>query len=504
MRGGMRGIDLSDIRYRTMPDEFFVQRRLRRHAGTWSVLAFGVGAVIAGEYTGWNPGLIDGGFGGLLVATLVVTVMYVALCASLAELATAMPFAGAAYAYSRAAMGPWGGFLAGLSQLVAALLASAVFAVQIGDTVTPAFARATGIHLPDPLWWAILYAFFGWVNAFNVVLFFRVAATLCAAALATLALFWVEALPFFELHLALNTPARQGGTPWLPNGLAGVAWALPFAIWFYINIEQAPMASEETKAPERVMPRALLYGMLVLTIAALATLFLNSGVSPGAMDVGSAKEALLVAFNNILVFTLPPWVLPFLYLIGLVASFHTSIYAYSRAIYVLSRAGYFTTKLSLTHPKRQTPHYAIIAGTVFAVLTAAAIHYQPGESPVAVLMINMSVFAGLLSYVFSMIAYVMLARSHPDMKRPYVSPLGVTGAITALLIAVAAAILLFHNPAYRPSLYGCGAILAGGIVYFAVWRRHRLVAAPEEVFALQLERARAEAGAAAAAAPAQG
>src|SRR5688500_1072569 len=108
--------DWTDIRYRTVSDDFFERRQLRRYAGTWSVLAFGVGAVIAGEYTGWNPGLIDGGFGGLLVATLVVTVMYVAICASLAEMATAMPFAGAAYAYSRVALGAWGGFLAGLTQ----------------------------------------------------------------------------------------------------------------------------------------------------------------------------------------------------------------------------------------------------------------------------------------------------------------------------------------------------------------------------------------------------
>ncbi len=128
---------LSDIRYRTVSDDFFARRSLHRYAGTWSVLAFGVGAVISGEYTGWNPGLIDGGFGGLLVATLVVSVMYVAMCASLAEMASAMPFAGTAYAYSRATMGAWGGFLAGLTQAAAALLTSAVFVVQIGDAVAP-------------------------------------------------------------------------------------------------------------------------------------------------------------------------------------------------------------------------------------------------------------------------------------------------------------------------------------------------------------------------------
>lgn len=481
--------DLADIRYRTVSDDFFAQRQLTRHAGTWSVLAFGVGAVIAGEYTGWNPGLIDGGFGGLLIATLLVTLMYMALCLSLAELAAAMPFAGCAYAYSRAVLGPWGGFLAGLTQSVAALLGSAVFVVQIGDTIVPAMDRAIGVRLPEPVWWAILYGIFAAINIFSVALFFRVAVVLCVSALGVLALFWYEAMPFFELHLALNTPAGLGGTPWLPNGLAGIAWALPFAIWFYINIEQAPIAAEETKQPERVMPRALIWGMLILIAAALLTLFLNSGVSPGAEQVGLAKEALLVAFQNVLVFSLPHALLPFLYLVGLVASFHTSIYAYSRSLYVLSRAGYITSTLSVTNPTRRTPHYAIIAGTLFAYAVALVIYLVPRDSRVSVLLINMSVFSALISYLLVMAAYVILARDYPWMKRPYVSPLGVTGAITAFLLAAAAVLLLFHNPAYRPGLYGASAILIGGIVYFIAFRRHRLIASPEEMFALELERA---------------
>ena len=479
---------LADIRYRTVSDEFFEQRQLVRYAGTWSILAFGVGAVIAGEYTGWNPGLIDGGFGGLLIATLLVTLMYMALCLSLAELAAAMPFAGCAYAYSRAALGPWGGFLAGLTQAVIALLGSAVFVVQIGDTIVPAMDRAFGVHLPEPVWWAVLYGIFAAINIFSVALFFRVAVILCTAALGVLVLFWYEALPFFELHLALNTPAGLGGTPWLPNGLAGVAWALPFAIWFYINIEQAPLAAEETKEPERVMPRALLWGMLILIAAALLTLFLNSGVSPGANDVGKAKDALLVAIQNVLVFSVPHTLLPFLYLVGLVASFHTSIYAYSRCLYVLSRAGYISSTLSVTHPVRRTPHYSIVAGTLFAYLVALVIYLVPRDSNVSVLLINMSVFSALISYLLVMASYVILARDYPWMARPYVSPLGVTGAIAAFLLAATAVVLLFHNPAYRPGLYGAAAILAGGIVYFVAFRRHRLIATPEEVFALQLAR----------------
>ena len=47
---------------------------------------------------------------------------------------------------------------------------------------------------------------------------------------------------------------------------------------------------------------------------------------------------------------------------GLVASFHTIIFAYGRQIFSLSRAGYFPRWLSLTHGRRQTPHVALLVG----------------------------------------------------------------------------------------------------------------------------------------------
>ena len=59
-------------------------RRLARHADRRSLWALAVSAVIVGEFSGWNRGLIEGGFGGLFVATLLVTVMYLCLCCSIA------------------------------------------------------------------------------------------------------------------------------------------------------------------------------------------------------------------------------------------------------------------------------------------------------------------------------------------------------------------------------------------------------------------------------------
>ena len=47
-------------------------------------------------------------------------------------------------------------------------------------------------------------------------------------------------------------------------------------------------------------------------------------------------------------------------LTGLIASFHTILYAMGRQVYSLSRAGYFPSALSVTHATYKTPHVAMI------------------------------------------------------------------------------------------------------------------------------------------------
>jgi ethanolamine permease len=65
------------VTYEKVGAEYFEKRGLRRFAGAWSLWALGVGAVISGDFFGWNYGLATGGFGGLFVATLLVSVMYI-------------------------------------------------------------------------------------------------------------------------------------------------------------------------------------------------------------------------------------------------------------------------------------------------------------------------------------------------------------------------------------------------------------------------------------------
>jgi len=75
------------VTYREVDEGYFDKRGLQRHAGVWSLWALGVAVVISGDFFGWNFGL-DFGFGGLLVATIVITVMYLGLCYSILNYAS--------------------------------------------------------------------------------------------------------------------------------------------------------------------------------------------------------------------------------------------------------------------------------------------------------------------------------------------------------------------------------------------------------------------------------
>src|SRR5688500_19352694 len=121
------------VSYDKVDAAYFEQRGLRRYARIWSLWALGVGAVISGEFSGWNFGLGAGGFGGLLVATIIIAVMYLGLCFSIAEMSPALPHTGGAYSFSRSAMGSWGGFITGVAESIEYIVTPAVIVTFIGS-----------------------------------------------------------------------------------------------------------------------------------------------------------------------------------------------------------------------------------------------------------------------------------------------------------------------------------------------------------------------------------
>ena len=462
---------------------YLARRGLRRFAGFWSIWALGVSVVIPGEFSGWNYGLIAGGFGGLLVATLVVAVMYICLCFSLAEMSAAMPFAGGGYGFARCALGPWGGYVVGMAQSIEFSLSAAAVVVSVGDAAHAVIGYAGGSELPEPLLWAAAYVLFTVINIYGIELTCRIALALTVFALGVLAFFSLAAIPHFDIALALDVPVAAHGSRWLPNGMTGIALAIPFAVWFLVDIEMLTLAAEEAEQPERHLPKGLLWGIATLIVAALLVLFLNSAVPPGARAIGDSSQPLLTGFHGILGDRIDPIVLALFTLVSYAAGFHAMIFAYGRSIFAQARAGYLPAVLSLTHKRRKTPHLALICGALFGYGAAVLVWLAPHRLHVDAVLLNMAVFSAILSYILQMSSFLVLRRKLPEMKRPFVSALGATGAMTALVVSVGAGLLAFANGSYHYSLLACLVIFAAGALYFRLYGRRHIVAAPEEVFA---------------------
>ena len=470
--------------YNDVDDSYFEKRGLRRHAKIWSLWALGVGAVISGDFFGWNFGLSAGGFGGLLIATIIISVMYLGLCFSIAEMSPALPHTGGAYSFGRTTMGPWGGFITGLGENMEYVITTAVIVVGIAGYMNSVTQALFAFSMPAPIWWAIFYGIFVGLNILGVKESFRFTVFITFLALGILAVFFIGAIPHFSLDWALNVPAGSGHSKLLPKGIKGIFFALPFAIWFFLAIEELPLAAEEAHDPKRDMPKAVLLGIVTLIITAFLTLILNSGIAPGAAKVGQADNPLFLGFNTIFPNSSSAALLSLIAVAGLVASFHAIIFAFGRNIYSLSRAGYFPRWLSITHDTRDTPHVALIAGSVIGYIAALLIWLTPSNSPVGAVLLNMAVFGAMISYVMQSLAFILLRRNRPNIERPYRSPVGVPGAVVAIVIAVITFVFLFLNPSYRFGVIGVAIWYAAGIIYFAVKGRHKLVRSPEEDFAL--------------------
>ena len=321
------------------------------------------------------------------------------------------------------------------------------------------------------------------LNYIGVEVSFRFTVLITLISLAVLVVFFIGAIPDFDFG-----KWATGGQGWFPDGVPGIFYALPFAIWFYLAIEELPLAAEESHDPKRDIPRGTIYGLTTLVACGFLVLFLNSGISPGSKGLADSGEPLLDGLKTIFGSGTSAAILGLIAVAGLVASFHTIIYAYGRNMYSLSRAGYYPHWLSVTHGKRQIPHVALFTGAVLGFgLTLLLDQAQKREwlgGNLGAALLSMAVFGAVISYFMQTISFVLLRRKLPNIERPYRSPVGEWGALVASALALISLISLFWNSDYRPGVVGAAIFYVVAVAYFGIAGRHRLVLSPEEEFAL--------------------
>ncbi|HSN35355.1 MAG TPA: ethanolamine permease [Arthrobacter sp.] len=454
--------------------DYLQHRRLKRGAAGWVLLAgLGVAYVISGDFAGWNLGLAQGGWGGLLIAFVLMGVMYTCMVFGLAELSSTLPTAGAGYAFARRALGPLGGFATGIAVLIEYAVAPAAIATFIGG-----YIEALGLFGLTNSWpvYLVTYIIFIGIHLRGVGEALRIMFAITAVAVVALIAAVVGLLPKFDPAKLFDIvpDGSVGSSAFLPMGVGGILAALVYGIWFFLAVEGVPLAAEESADPKRDMPRGIIVAVITLVIFGALMLVLVPGAAGSqAMSVSDnpLPEALRVAYGGN---TLVADFVNYAGLAGLVASFFSIIYAYSRQLFALSRAGYLPKWLSLTGT-RHTPYWALIVpGTIGFLLAAIT---QDGA-----LLINIAVFGATVSYVLLNLSHIVLRIKEPELERGYRTPGGIATTSVALVLSAVAVVATFVVDVYAASI--TAAIFAAAIAYYWFYSRHRIVTgSPDEEFA---------------------
>ncbi|MDQ3382940.1 MAG: ethanolamine permease [Actinomycetota bacterium] len=462
------------VDYGSVDADYMSHRQLKRGAAGWILLAgLGVSYVISGDFAGWNFGLAEGGWGGLLIATILMGVMYTCMVFGLAEMSSTLPTSGAGYGFARRALGPLGGFATGIAVLIEYAVAPAAIAVFIGG-----YIEALGLFGLTNGWWIYLacYLIFVGVHIYGVGEALKLMFGITVIAVIALIVTAVGLVPQFSVDnlFDIDPDGSAMSSAFLPFGITGATAALVYGIWFFLAVEGVPLAAEETEDPKRDMPRGLIVAMLMLLVFAALMLVLVPGAAgsslmgesdnplPEALRAAYGDNSALASFVN------------YAGLFGLVASFFSIIYAYSRQLFALSRAGYLPRWMSLTG-SRNTPWVALIVpGTIGFLLAAIT---EDGA-----LLINIAVFGATVSYVLLNLSHIMLRRREPDLERGYTTPGGVVTTGIALVLSVVAVVATFFVDQRAAGI--TAAVFLAAVAYFWFYSRHHLVAsAPEEEFA---------------------
>jgi ethanolamine permease len=461
------------------PEEraFLEQHALKKPLRVLDIWALGVGVVVAGAYFGWNLGLKDNGPVAMLIASLIVSLLYLTWVLALAELSVAMPFAGGPLAYGRRAGSPLLGFVMGWSMFLECLFAAISTALATGGYIAFLLDHDSPSREVQVIAGLATVVIFFLLQAWGVKEQSWAMVVMTYGAILGLVLFWIVAATNFSWERVWLIDGR----PLPEKGWRAVLDAVPYALWWLVMIETVALAAEEAHEPHRTIPRGLAWAQLTLIgLVVLTWLFTCAAMDSQQLDVDyplaeviwripAGRAPLLVyGFGVIALF-------------GLIASYHGMVYGTSRQAFALGRAGYLPPVLGKVHVTRRTPVVALLASSLIAAGFVVANYWFKDAIDVAVLV---STLTALVWYILAMLCLYILRRHQPHLFANYRAPVHRLLPLVVIVLSVFAAIVYSGARNARVVLTLTAALYGLGLLYYGIWGRRTLQeAAPEELAA---------------------
>jgi APA family basic amino acid/polyamine antiporter len=380
---------------------------LQRRLGLGDAVFIGLGSMIgAGVFAVWSPAA-DAAGTGLLIGLAIAAIVAFGNATSSAQLAAAYPTSGGTYAYGRAELGPWWGFVAGWGFVVGKIASCAAMALTFAAYAAPAgwerpVAIAAVVALTAVNWFGVTRT----AGAARVI----VVVSLGALAAAVTAAFSADAAPGWF----------SGETLWEGGGY-GILQSAGLLFFAFAGYARIATMGEEVRDPRRVIPRAIVIAFLVaLAVYAVVAVAVLSALGPTGVAASTEPVADAAARSGW------GWIAVVVRIGAAAASLGALlalIAGVSRTAFAMSREGDLPRFLDRVHPRWGVPHRAELAAGSVAVALVALVDLRGA--------IGFSSF-GVLLYYF--VANVAAFRQAPDARR-YPMTLQIIGAIGCLVLA---------------------------------------------------------------------
>ena len=427
--------------------------RLPRRLGGWSTMAVTVGIMIgSGIFRVPAAAAAQTGSASMMLAAWVVGGI-VALCGALAlaEVAALYPKAGGIYVYLREAYGPLTAFLFGWLYLViiptGAGAIALVFAEYLGRllplTENGVHGVATGliVVLATAQYRSVRFG----AAIQNVSTVAKVAAILTMTAAAFL----------------LGQPgsgAFAAEAPSHPATLSGFGLGVVTVLWAYNGWQDVTCLSGEVRDPGRSLPRAIVGGTLVVVAVYLAANAAYLRVLP----IDAMAVSPLVA-SDVMVRLVGPIgssLVAALVCVSTFGALNAVTMAIPRVFWAMADDGLFFRSVAAVHPRYRTPHVAILAMAVLAIVYMIFHTFEQ--------LIEAFILASLPFWALSVASVIVLRRREPARPRAYRTP---GYPIVPLVFVTVMLALVLNSLREHPevTVTSIGAVLAGVPLYYG-WR----------------------------------
>ncbi|MET7687275.1 amino acid permease [Streptomyces sp. NPDC005483] len=467
------------------------EHALKKSLSALDLTVFGVGVIIGTGIFVLTGTVAKNNAGPAVALAFVVAGVVCALAAlCYAEFASTVPVAGSAYTFSYASIGELPAWIIGWDLVLEFALGTAVVSVGWSGYIASLLDNA-GWHLPAALGsrdgahgfgFDILAAALVLVLTGILVLGTKLSARVTSIVVAikvTVVLTVIIAGAFFvsgdNYHPfvpeakgvpagdSLQSPLIQLMFGWAPSnfGVMGIFTAASVVFFAFIGFDVVATAAEETRNPQRDMPRGILGSLIICTTLYVAVSIVVTGMQKYT-DL-SITAPLADAFKA----TGHPWFAGFISFgaaVGLTTVCMILLLGQTRVFFAMSRDGLLPTFFSHVHPKFRTPHRpTILLGVIIAIVA--------GFTPLSELaeLVNIGT---LFAFIVVAIGVIILRKSRPDLPRAFRTP----WVPFIPILSVAASLWLMLNLPAETWLRFAIWMVIGFLVYFLYGRTHSRLA----------------------------